>query len=136
MSGSSRLPLLRQGSSDLLIGERGGFGSGMQIVAYAYQPDALLDGEDDGEDDDWLHDPRVSFYASPGEGKNPPTSGYVEDALSMRGLVNYTMIWLLLGALVALFIFYPVLTEVRGENTDELIANSPNINSTGQATAR
>ncbi|KAJ3829930.1 hypothetical protein F5880DRAFT_1501938 [Lentinula raphanica] len=109
------------------------------LVAYAYQLDALYDSdEDDGEDDDWLHDPRVSFYAAvdssqmglQGKGKGrgkkneevgqselesqmktrSGTMGYVEDTMSIRGLGNYFAIWLLLLGLVALFIFYPVLT--------------------------
>jgi hypothetical protein len=132
MSGDSRIPLVSAGSDGML--ERGG-GNGTQLVAYAYQPDALLDGEEDDLDDDWLHDPRVSFFAPPGKGKQSPRSEYKEDAISVRGVVNYTAIWLMLVAIIALFVFYPVSTFNR-LNSDALIANNPNINSTGQATAR
>ncbi|KAJ4473126.1 hypothetical protein J3R30DRAFT_766218 [Lentinula aciculospora] len=166
MSGDSRIPLIR---SNYDLDNRNGvgtsFGKGkgvhdLQLVAYAYQPDALLDGEEDDEDDDWLHDPRVSFYASPspgvkrstlavhsspglGVGKGTPEphipkskSGYVEDSMSLRGLGNYFTIWLLLVGLVALFIFYPVVTEAGRRDLADSIVNNPNINETGQATAR
>ncbi|KAJ4470622.1 hypothetical protein C8J55DRAFT_491713 [Lentinula edodes] len=148
MSGDSRIPLIR---SDFRDGSHRK-GQEMQLVAYAYQPDALLDGEDDGEDDDWLHDPKVSFYASPqskagiGENKGKDSelspslrtgkTGYVEDSISMRGLGNYFTLWLLLVGLVALFIFYPVVTEAGRSDLSDSIVNNPNINSTGQATAR
>jgi len=129
MSIDSRIPLFRSdGGTERIPGK------GTQLVAYAYQPDALLDGEQDDEDDDWLHDPRVSLYATPGT--KSKRSGYREDTISIRGVVNYTTIWLMLVAIIALFVLYPVSTEFRGNDTDELIANNPNINSTGQATAR
>ncbi|KIK52827.1 hypothetical protein GYMLUDRAFT_49660 [Collybiopsis luxurians FD-317 M1] len=129
MSGDSRIPLFHTNE------DMKGAGSGTQLVAYAYQPDALLDGEEDDEDDDWLHDPRVSFFASLGKGKEPARSGYVERSMSVRGVVNYIAVWLLLVGLVALFVFYPVVDQLHGQKFDD-IANNPNINSTGQATAR
>ncbi|KAJ3826856.1 hypothetical protein F5880DRAFT_1504321 [Lentinula raphanica] len=162
MSGDSRIPLISPSPG---VGTGAGAGTGSHhtglltphahpgppgypgtpgssvpvLVAYAYQLDALYDSdEDDGEDDDWLHDPRVSFYAAvdsaqmgpQGKGKGrgkrnedvvqselesqmktrSGTTGYVEDTMSLRGLGNYFAIWLLLLGLVALFIFYPVLT--------------------------
>jgi hypothetical protein len=130
MSGDSRLPLVAPSDRHSA--------TGMQLVAYAYEPDALLDGEQDGEDDDWLHDPRVSFFAaSPASAKEKQRakSGYVEDVMSVRGLVNYAAIWLLLVGLVALFIFYPVVDQIENRAVVD-IANNPNINLTGQATAR
>ncbi|KAF5386551.1 hypothetical protein D9757_005875 [Collybiopsis confluens] len=144
MSGDSRVPLV---SGMGLGGVNPSTGS--QFVAYAYQLDALLDGEEDDEDDDWLHDPRVPFFASSdtrkskGKGKEEDkekglsvdpsrTSGYVEQAISWRGLVNYVSIWLLLAGLVALFIFYPVVDQTLHRGMAD-IANNPSINSTGQA---
>ncbi|KAJ3755716.1 hypothetical protein EV360DRAFT_72637 [Lentinula raphanica] len=165
MSGDSRIPLISPGTGvgpgshhtglptpHAHPGYPGTPGSSVPVlVAYAYQLDALYDSdEDDGEDDDWLHDPRVSFYAAvdsaqmgpqgKGQGKGKGkgigkgerneevgqpelesqvvktrsgTAGYIEDTMSLRGLGNYFAIWLLLLGLVALFIFYPVLTAPR-----------------------
>ncbi|KAJ3768910.1 hypothetical protein FB446DRAFT_814077 [Lentinula raphanica] len=146
MSGDSRIPLISPspgtgvgtGSHHTGLptphahpGYLGTPGSSVPVlVAYAYQLDALYDSdEDNGEDDNWLHDPRVSFYAA-GKGKGrgkkneevgqselesqmktwSGTTEYVEDTMSLCGLGNYFAIWLLLLGLVALFIFYPVLT--------------------------
>ncbi|KAE9404952.1 hypothetical protein BT96DRAFT_988793 [Gymnopus androsaceus JB14] len=134
MSIDSRIPLVHDGNGTW-GGIGSGSGNGKQMVAYAYQPDALLDGEEDDEDDDYLHDPRVSFYATPRNGKQGLRAGYKEDTISVRGVVNYTTIWLVLVAIIALFVFYPV-TEFNRVDADEIIANNANINSTGQATAR
>ncbi|KAJ3728052.1 hypothetical protein DFJ43DRAFT_1085611 [Lentinula guzmanii] len=112
MSGDSRLPLITASTEyEYEYDVHPHLHPHQQLVAYASEVDALIDGdEDDGEDDDWLHDPRVSFYAGQGKGeKKKRKSGYVEDGMSYRGIGNYFMIWLILLGLVALFVFYPVL---------------------------
>ncbi|KAJ3798064.1 hypothetical protein GGU11DRAFT_782553, partial [Lentinula aff. detonsa] len=114
MSGDSRLPLITAiATASAEYEYEYDVHPHQQLVAYASEVDALIDGdEDDGEDDDWLHDPRVSFYAGQGKGegeKKKRKTGYVEDGMSYRGIGNYFMIWLILLGLVALFVFYPVL---------------------------
>ncbi|KAJ3742521.1 hypothetical protein DFH05DRAFT_1501080 [Lentinula detonsa] len=116
MSGDSRLPLITASTEyeyEYDVHPHLHLHPHQQLVAYASEMDALIEGdEDDGEDDDWLHDPRVSFYAGQGKGegeRKKRKTGYVEDGMSYRGIGNYFMIWLILLGLVALFVFYPVL---------------------------
>ncbi|KAJ4000725.1 hypothetical protein F5050DRAFT_1803913 [Lentinula boryana] len=119
MSGDSRLPLITATATaeyeyEYDVHPHLHLHPHQQLVAYASEVDALIDGdEDDGEDDDWLHDPRVSFYAGQGEGEGEKKrkTGYVEDGMSYRGIGNYFMIWLILLGLVALFVFYPVIGD-------------------------
>ena len=88
------------------------------LVPYVYDPDADIDDGKltPGDPDDELHmleDPGFSW--------------------SWRGCANVAVIAVLVGALLSLFIVYPVLLYVRDlDERDATAGNTVHINSTGQ----
>ena len=94
------------------VGPRGGF------IPYAYDPD--MDMKDEGDDEDFLHqgdypdDRRMCFC-------------------SVRGFLNVGVLILLICALLALFVCYPVLSFYRNNSRNLAIDGNIRINATGQA---
>ena len=123
---------------------------GSPFIAYAFDPQADDDSIDDDEID-WLHDPEAAIaakLASSGNLKRPAagaagggpggqTPAYLmppsDSFLSSRGLLNVTMLILLIVACLSLFIAYPTVATIRDEGVNKLIAFNTRINSTGQA---
>ncbi|GBE84810.1 Beta-glucan synthesis-associated protein [Sparassis crispa] len=90
------------------------------FVPYAFDPEQEL--SDFPDDDDYLHVPdpktdRVSFW-------------------SWRGIVNMSMLAILLAALLALFVCYPVVTYFRDNKYNRAIADNIAVNATGQQATR
>ncbi|KAG6865072.1 hypothetical protein C0991_005301 [Blastosporella zonata] len=91
------------------------------LVAYAWDP--LEDDNEPNDEDDLLHDPA---------GKMMHDSGR---PMSLRGIVNFTAIILLLCALLSLFVVYPVYSFYHSNGLEALIVGNTRINSTGQASS-
>lgn len=93
------------------IGQRGGF------VPYAYDPD--LDSKDEVDDDDL-----------------PQKGGFGDDSsgfsFSSRGILNVGVLLALIGALLALFVAYPIVTFYRDSNRNLAIDGNIRVNATGQ----
>ena len=86
------------------------------FVPYAFDPD--LDMKDEDGDEDFLHPDRPErriFFCS------------------LRGLLNVGVLILLIGALLALFVCYPVLEFYRNNSRNLAIDGNIRINATGQA---
>lgn len=96
-----------------MIRPRSGF------VPYAYDPD--LDSKDEVDDEDPAD---KGGYGGEDEG-----SGSV---FSVRGLLNLGVLLLLVCALLALFVAYPVVTFFRTNARNLLIDGNTRVNSTGQ----
>lgn len=94
-----------------VVGTRAGF------VPYAYDPD--LDMKDEGDEDDLLH-----------EGDNPERWICF---CSLRGLLNIGVLVILIGALLALFVCYPVVSFYHNNARNLAIDGNIRINATGQA---
>lgn len=95
-----------------LTGARSGF------IPYAYDPDT--DMKDEGEEDDALH-------------RNGPGDDGPGFTCSFRGILNLGVLVLLIGALLALFVLYPMLTFFRNNPRNLAIDGNIRINATGQA---
>lgn len=86
------------------------------LVPYAYDPETEISPEDD----DFLHEP---------DSKDKKTGTW----WSGRGWLNIGALLLLVIALLALFICYPILSYVHLNNWNRLQASNTRVNSTGQA---
>ncbi|KAH8096775.1 beta-glucan synthesis-associated [Cristinia sonorae] len=95
--------------SGAVTGQRG-------FVPYAYDPD--LDVHNGPEDDDYLYTEEFADSQS---------------YLSWRGFLNIGLLLLLIGALLALFVLYPVLNFYQTNARNLAIDGNIRINSTGQA---
>jgi hypothetical protein len=93
------------------------------LVAYAYDPslDELILAAPD--DEDFLHDPSLPMRVTKRRGCQ----------INWRGLGNVGLLILVIAALLALFVLYPVLAFLKNEGRRLLIDENPRINSTGQA---
>lgn len=87
------------------------------IVAYAYDPDDDLSSGPPDEDDA-LHD--VSLRDKRGR------------AFGWRGVGNIGVLAVIIAALMALFVAYPILTYYRTRTRNNLIAKNIDANATGQ----
>lgn len=86
------------------------------FVPYAYNP---LDDIAPDNEEDAIHDPRSLDVSSKG--------------LHWRGLVNIGMLLLILGAIITLFVAYPIVTDFHDNGRAARIVGNTRINSTGQA---
>ncbi|CCM06292.1 uncharacterized protein FIBRA_08543 [Fibroporia radiculosa] len=93
-----------------------------RFIPYAFDPGDA--SKQEAEDDDYLYQPEYGDH--PG--------GCM--SLSWRGMFNLGALLLLIGALLALFVCYPVISFVRGYGLGYAAVNNANVNSTGQAVAR
>lgn len=92
--------------------------SGAFVEAYPYHgesPDLYTPLDDGPEDDDALHEPDPEGYKE-------------KTGMSSRGFLNVGMIVLVIGALLALFISYPIVRYVRTGR----FSTSTLVNATGQ----
>ena len=96
--------------SGMVTGQRG-------FVPYAYDPE--LDMKEGADDDDYLHRPDY------GEDKRA--------LWSWRGILNISVLVILILALLTLFICYPVLDFVMKAPRNNAIDGNIRINATGQA---
>ncbi|CDO74392.1 Glycoside Hydrolase Family 16 protein [Trametes cinnabarina] len=95
-----------------------GFVTGTRgFVPYAYDPEVDKDAPDD--DDDLLHTPEY--------GHNRHTY------ISKRGILNIGVLIILIAAILALFLCYPLLDFFRNEKRNIAITANVRINGTGQA---
>lgn len=96
-----------------MIGPRSGF------VPYAYDPD--MDTKDEGDEDDSAE--KGGFGEETGHGFT----------CSTRGMLNFGVLLLLIGALLSLFVLYPVLNFYQTNGRHLAVDGNIRINSTGQA---
>ncbi|TFK23860.1 concanavalin A-like lectin/glucanase [Coprinopsis marcescibilis] len=91
------------------------------LVPYVYDP--ALDEMDPPDEEDFLHDPdsNVSWMSE----RNGP--------FPWRGVMNVTVLTLLILGLLLLFIFYPVLTYVRRQKLVENVEQNSRFNGSWQA---
>ncbi|KAF9269559.1 beta-glucan synthesis-associated [Marasmius fiardii PR-910] len=105
------------------------------LIPYAYDPavDSLLPDDDE----DILHDPN----ASPEAEKRLYSKGGLlwyngnrkGSSWSWRGVWNLGGLSALLLALIALFLLYPVVTELRTRDRNDAVTGNIRVNATGQA---
>ncbi|KAL0958713.1 hypothetical protein HGRIS_014043 [Hohenbuehelia grisea] len=89
------------------------------VVAYSYDPEA---DDDDDDSPDALHDPKLKLRRPRGRREIP-----------WRGLGNITMLLVLIGALMVVFVLLPAIDVFKGNEKNARITGNPRINSTGQA---
>lgn len=106
------------------------------FVPYLYDPDADDGGLDD--DEDALHAiPARRAAGDPSSpGFKPGKNGYVDldggRGIDARGIANVATLLVLIGALVALFVFYPVFTFYKTSALNAAIDGNFRVNSSGQ----
>ncbi|KAF8213898.1 beta-glucan synthesis-associated [Mycena galopus ATCC 62051] len=93
------------------------------LVPYAYDP--ALDEGDPLDEMDWLHDPAP-------KGKYRGRQFRYRSAFPWRGLANVGVLILLVFALLALFVSYPVITYFRTLSTSGAVEGNILVNKTGQ----
>ncbi|KAF7355633.1 hypothetical protein MSAN_01480800 [Mycena sanguinolenta] len=97
------------------------------LVAYAYDP--APDELDPPDEEDWLHDPAVKgkdgYQVAGRKFKHRSTFPW-------RGVANVGVLIILVLALMALFISYPVISYIREGPADKLIEGNILVNKTGQ----
>lgn len=87
------------------------------LVPYAYDP--ALDENDPADEEDFLHEPDQKDFWVTGDGAGAPAGAKLKakslytHSFPWRGIMNISFLLLLLGALLCLFILYPVLTFFR-----------------------
>ncbi|KAF7332337.1 hypothetical protein MKEN_00115400 [Mycena kentingensis (nom. inval.)] len=104
-----------------------GFNTTRGLVPYAYDPAA--DELDPLDDEDFLHDPT---YKGGKNGYQGPTNFKRKHSFPWRGIANIGMLLLVVGAILALFITYPVVSFFRDEPLIALIDGNIRVNNTGQ----
>ncbi|KAF8987327.1 beta-glucan synthesis-associated [Cyathus striatus] len=120
--GGNRDSVMSSASSILSLSSDSKYPSGLPAtrgyVAYAYDP-----ADDDGppDEDDLLHDPRE---------KMRKRTGWL---FPWRGFMNVGLLVMLVLALMALFVFYPMWRFFRDKAVNERIDGNIRINATGQA---
>ncbi|PFH49835.1 glycoside hydrolase family 16 protein [Amanita thiersii Skay4041] len=97
----------------------GSISSERGLIAYAYDPS--LDDQGPADEEDLLHDPKEKAIR---------VGGY---EISWRGVTNMSALALLIGALMALFVVYPVVAFYRDNGRNAAIVGNTRINATGQA---
>ncbi|KAF7301973.1 hypothetical protein MIND_00763400 [Mycena indigotica] len=104
-----------------------GFNTTRGLVPYAYDP--ALDELDPPDDEDFLHDPS---YKGGKNGYQGPSNFRRRRFFPWRGIANISMLLLVIGAILALFITYPVVSFFREEPVISLIDGNIRVNKTGQ----
>lgn len=105
-------------SSDSKYPSGMGLGYGQRgMVPYAYDP--AIDDKEPPDEEDLLHDPLQREAKGTG--------------FALRGFLNVGVLILLIVALLALFLIYPVVTFVRTNARNLAIDGNIRINGTGQA---
>lgn len=102
-----------------------GLPSSRGLVPYAYDP--ALDELDPPDEEDFLHDPTKNKGAYKGSNKF-----HHRNSFPWRGVFNVGMLLILIGALLALFISYPVVTFFNHRGVNNLIDSNIRVNGTGQ----
>ncbi|TFK35995.1 hypothetical protein BDQ12DRAFT_262827 [Crucibulum laeve] len=90
------------------------------VIAYAWDP---LDDDDDDDAPD-------SLYSSHPDSKSPIKE---RKDFSYRGLTNISGLVILFGAIIALFVVYPVVSFYHNDGVETKITMNSRINATGQA---
>ncbi|KAJ7673564.1 beta-glucan synthesis-associated [Mycena olivaceomarginata] len=96
------------------------------MVPYAYDP--ALDELDPPDEEDFLHDPSAKTK----DGYQAARKFKYQNSFPWRGVVNVVMLIILVLALLALFISYPVITYFQDRPVSKLIDGNIRVNSTGQ----
>lgn len=91
------------------------------LVAYAYDPS--MDEREPLDEEDALHNPDEKLVKLSGR------------SMSFRGFKNLAALVVLIGALLGLFIVYPVFLFSHNSGRDARIVGNTRINSSGQAFA-
>ncbi|KAJ7129340.1 beta-glucan synthesis-associated protein-domain-containing protein [Mycena epipterygia] len=100
------------------------------LVPYAYDP--ALDELDPPDEEDFLHDPDYKGGAGK-DGYQGSRKFKHRKSFPWRGLANLSMLVILILAILALFISYPVVTFFQQAPINALIDGNIRVNSTGQA---
>lgn len=90
------------------------------LVPYAYEPE--LDDGGPPDEEDYLHDPKEEGSFRGDKGHFP-----------WRGVVNISVLIILILALLALFVAYPVFTYYKDAARNRLIDGNIRINATGMS---
>jgi hypothetical protein len=90
------------------------------LIPYAYEP--ALDELESSDEDDFLHDPNEKGRFKGDKGTFP-----------WRGIINISVILILISGLIFLFIFYPIFAFFRNEARNHAIDGNTGNNGTGQA---
>ncbi|KAJ7087387.1 beta-glucan synthesis-associated [Mycena crocata] len=104
-----------------------GFPSTRGLVPYAYDP--ALDELDPPDEEDFLHDPT---YNTKG-GYQGSRKFKHRNSFPWRGVANVGLLLMVILALLALFISYPVVSFFNNEPFNALVDGNIRVNSTGQA---
>ncbi|KAJ7368679.1 beta-glucan synthesis-associated [Mycena albidolilacea] len=96
------------------------------MVPYAYDP--ALDELDPPDEEDFLHDPSAKTK----DGYQAARKFKYQNSFPWRGVVNVVMLIIVVLALLALFISYPVITYFQDRPVSKLIDGNIRVNSTGQ----
>lgn len=91
------------------------------LIAYAYDP--TVDDDTPMDEEDLLHNPSEKDVTIRGRSR------------SWRGFKNLAALGILIGALLSLFVVYPIIDFFRHDRRDSLIVANTRINATGQAEA-
>ncbi|KAF7352482.1 hypothetical protein MVEN_01213100 [Mycena venus] len=94
------------------------------LVPYAYDPAA--DELDPPDEEDYLHDPKGK------DGYHAAHKFKYRNSFPWRGVANFGLLILLVLALLALFISYPVVSYFQTHSTIDLIGSNIRVNKTGQ----
>ncbi|KAJ7068600.1 beta-glucan synthesis-associated [Mycena amicta] len=105
-----------------------GFATTRGLVPYAYDP--ASDELDPLDDEDFLHDP--SYKGGGKNGYQGPSNFKRRNSFPWRGIANIGMLLLVIGAILALFISYPVVSFFREQPVISLIDGNIQVNNTGQ----
>jgi hypothetical protein len=87
------------------------------LIPYAYDPE--LDEGDPADEEDFLHDPEQKYISEPWT--------------SWRGIANSLTLMALLGSIILLFVFYPMIRFYHDNDRNVAIVMNTRINSSGQA---
>ncbi|KAJ7498599.1 beta-glucan synthesis-associated [Mycena latifolia] len=98
------------------------------LVPYAYDP--ALDELDPPDEEDFLHDPS---YKGGKDGYQGARQFKHRHSFPWRGVANVSLLIILILALLALFISYPVISYFQHAPINALIDGNIRVNSTGQA---
>ncbi|KAF7290942.1 hypothetical protein HMN09_01272800 [Mycena chlorophos] len=105
-----------------------GFNTMRGLVPYAYDP--TTDELDAPDDEDFLHDP--SYKGKGKNGYHGPSNFKRRNSFPWRGILNLGLLFLVVLALLALFISYPVVSFLKEAPVIALIDGNIRVNGTGQ----
>jgi hypothetical protein len=116
LSSDSKYPLTGHGAVERIVGT---------FVPYPYDPE--MDDTGPLDEEDMMHDPTQRYHHD----LRKKTGGKGEP-FNWRGIINISMVLIMVMALLFLFVGYPAILFFRNNGRTELITGNPLVNSTGQ----